>query len=150
MANRDSARFDIVAVDKEGRAVLVVEAKTRELAKEDERHLANTMQRLPDVVPFAMLADPAQIRLLRWDGTKLSDPVVTLPTREVLLPYEPAYGRKRIFEDYFASLVESWLRDLAYHWKSDTPPGKEEMQKGGLLSLLQDGTTIPDAEVARV
>lgn len=33
------------------------------------------------------------------------------------------------------------LRDLAYHWKSENPPGSEELGKAGLLEKLEGGTT---------
>jgi hypothetical protein len=45
------------------------------------------------------------------------------------------------FESYLLTLVEAWLRDLAYHWKSEDPPGSEELGRAGLLEKLEGGTT---------
>jgi hypothetical protein len=39
------------------------------------------------------------------------------------------------------TLIQAWLRDLAYHWKSEIPPHQEEIQKIGLLDYLIDGIT---------
>jgi len=45
-----------------------------------------------------------------------------------------------VFESYLLTLVEAWLRDLAYHWKSEDPPGSEELGKAGLIEKLEGGT----------
>ncbi len=42
---------------------------------------------------------------------------------------------------YLETLVEAWLRDLAYHWKSETPPESEKLAEIGLLQRLEGGTT---------
>ncbi|MFN7384125.1 MAG: hypothetical protein ACK5RY_18675, partial [Dolichospermum sp.] len=46
-----------------------------------------------------------------------------------------------IYQSTLITLTQSWLRDLAYHWKSETPPYIEEMKEIGLFTLLFDGTT---------
>jgi hypothetical protein len=46
-----------------------------------------------------------------------------------------------VFESYLLTLVEAWLRDLSYHWKSENPPGSEELRSAGLLKRLEGGTT---------
>jgi hypothetical protein len=56
-------------------------------------------------------------------------------------PYDPEFPRERVFESYLLTLVEAWLRDLAYHWKSENPPGSEELGRAGLLEKLEGGTT---------
>jgi len=59
----------------------------------------------------------------------------------VLRHYEAEFGTKRIFELYLTALVEAWLRDLAYHWKSEKPPASEQLAAIGLLQQLAGGTT---------
>jgi hypothetical protein len=57
-------------------------------------------------------------------------------------PLEPSEKiKKRMFDFYLETLVKSWLRDLSYHWNSDTPPAYNELAKIGLLPLLEGGHT---------
>ena len=49
--------------------------------------------------------------------------------------------KARVFEDYLLTLVEAWIRDLAYHWKSEAPPGSQELEQAGVLQTLAGGTT---------
>ena len=71
----------------------------------------------------------------------LGEPIVQLDTRQVLQHYDTDFPRRRVFEFYLLTLVEAWLRDLAYHWKSENPPGSEELGRTGLLEKLEGGTT---------
>ena len=64
--------------------------------------------------------------------------------------YEPDLDRKRISPDYLEGLIEAWLRDFAFHWKSQRPPasrpdgidrasgtaGRNMIQTGGALPIL--------------
>ena len=67
-----------------------------------------------------MLVTLEDIRIFRWDGAALSE-VLHLPTADALSFYDPEFREKRVYEDYLAALVETWLRDVAYHWKSEAP-----------------------------
>ncbi len=142
-----SNRFDIAVVDTHERPVLAVEAKAGQLGEEDYRRFTSTLAELASTVPFAMFADPAKIQLYKWDGKELSGPVSTFQTREILGDYEPEFDSRRVFESYFTSLVEAWLRDLAYHWKSDKPPGSDELKRIGLLDKLEGGSTLHKVEI---
>src|SRR5262249_7644532 len=95
---------------------------------------------------FLLAIDPKCIHLYRLDEKELADPVVHLKTSEVLSHYDPDFDKERIFEKYLITLVEAWLRDLAYHWKSEKPPGSEELQKAGFLGKVEGGTTRPPGE----
>ena len=44
-------------------------------------------------------------------------------------------------------LIEAWLRDLAYNWKSEIPPASEQIAAIGLLPLLAGGTTKSGVEI---
>jgi hypothetical protein len=37
------------------------------------------------------------------------------------------------------TLLTSWLRDLAYRWKSDHPPGLEDLASTGLFEKIEGG-----------
>jgi hypothetical protein len=138
--------IDIIFQDRNGKPIILVAAKSRELQpKEAERaitQLESHLQVSNQNIPFAMLVDAKNIKLFQWDGNRISTPVVILETASVLQEYEPKYGQKKIFWSYFETLVEAWLRDLAYHWKSKTPPEIEKLAEIGLLQHLQGGTTI--------
>jgi hypothetical protein len=76
-------------------------------------------------------------------GENLGEPLVRLDTRQVLQHYDPDFPSRRVFEAYLLTLAEAWLRDLAYHWKSESPPGSDELRSVGLLEKLEGGTTQP-------
>src|SRR5262249_24962948 len=94
-------------------------------------------------IAFVLTIDPSRIQLYRPDGESLGEPVVQFDTRQILQHYDPELPGKRVFESYLPTLVEAWLRDLAYHWKAENPPGSEELGRAGLLEKLEGGTTHP-------
>jgi len=132
---------DIVAQDREAHVALAVEVETRPADRESLWRMDSALRAGSVAIPFAMLVYPDTIRVFQGNGRNLSGPVCSLQTAEVLRHYDPEVGHKRIFHDYFCALVEAWLRDLAYHWKSETPPGSELLAAIGLLQRLEGGTT---------
>jgi hypothetical protein len=138
--------FDIIAEDKSGKTILLVEVKARHLEGKQQKDwfiekVKSYLQAANTQIPFAMLVDLEDIQIFRCDGTDLSEPVSYIKAAPVLSYYEPRYGKKRIFHHYLEGLVEAWLRDLAYHWKSQTPPASEQIAEIGLLQQLEDGNT---------
>src|SRR5262249_60803837 len=99
------------------------------------------LERFAAPVDFVMTIDPTCIHLYRVAGGNLGRPIVHLDTPQILQQYDPEFAKRRVFESYLLTLVEAWLRDLAYHWKSDSPPGAEELRRAGLLEKLEGGTT---------
>jgi hypothetical protein len=139
---------DIVALDKEGQIILIAEVKGLPLKFQGTKaqeyaslRLIDYLQAAKIAIPFAMLVDVDKIQILKWDGNNLSEPIVCFNTADVLSHYEPKFRDKRIFSLYLKGLTEAWLRDLAYHWKSEIPPFTNEMAEIGLLQLVEDGTT---------
>lgn len=140
-----SLKADIVAQDINGQILLLVEVK----ATAGHRGIDQLIAKLQDaniLIPFAMLVDLENIHIFQWDGSNLSAPIASLKTATVLRNYDVEVGIKRIFERYLITLVEAWLRDLAYNWKSEMPPASEQIAAIGLLQRLKGGTT--QAEVA--
>jgi hypothetical protein len=132
--------FAAAIVDRDNQAVALVQVKAHPV----ERWAAILAKQLPksaDRVAFVFAIDPNWIHLYRPTGENIGEPIVDLDTRQVLQQYDPDFPRKRVFEPYLLTLVEAWLRDLAYHWKSENPPGFEELGKAGLLEKLEGGTT---------
>jgi len=140
MVQTADARFDAVVMDRDNHAIVLVEARANPVKKSvtvPPRQPAG----LTDPIEFLLNIDPSTIHLYRSEGGVLQAPIVRLDTQEILQFYDPEFPRKRVFESYLLTLVEAWLRDLAYHWKSENPPGSSELERVGLLERLQGGTT---------
>jgi hypothetical protein len=132
--------FDAAVVDREDHPVALVEVKAHPVERWSTilpRQLAKFAER----VAFVLTIDPNCIQLYRSGEESLGEPIVRLDTRQVLQHYDPEFPKKRVFESYLLTLVEAWLRDLAYHWKSEDPPGSAELGRAGLLEKLEGGTT---------
>jgi hypothetical protein len=141
--------FDIIAQDSTGKIILLVEVKARHFENRQHRdsfikQVQLYLQAANMEIPFAMLVDLEKIEIFRGNTSDCSEPVSSIQTATVLSHYEPEYGKKRIFYPYLERLVESWLRDLAYHWKSETPPASEQLAEIGLLQKLAGGTTYSE------
>ncbi len=134
--------FDAAVVDRENHTVALVEVKAHPVERW-ATILPRQLAKFAERVAFVLTIDPNCIQLYRSGGESLGEPIVRLDTRQVLQHYDPEFPRERVFESYLLTLVEAWLRDLAYHWKSEDPPGSEELGKAGLLEKLEGGTTQP-------
>ncbi|MBD1934484.1 MULTISPECIES: hypothetical protein [Cyanophyceae] len=142
---------DIIARNREGQTVLVVEVKATQLKDSKAKQwaiesLTAYLQAANPKIPFAMLADLENIEIFQWDGANLSEPVSIINTAAVLNHYDPEFSSKRIFWYYLETLIEAWLRDLAYHWKSENPPASEELAAIGLLQVLENGNTYSERD----
>jgi hypothetical protein len=133
--------FDTIVVDKEDQPIALMQVKGIPMANGWASHLPKQLQAVGMHVPFVILVDPNWIDVYQWDGSTLTGPVAHLAAADVLRPYEPEYGNFRIYYEYLQTLVEAWLRDLAYHWKLESPPRSDELRRVGLLSRLEGGTT---------
>ena len=144
---------DIIALDKDDHIVALIEVKIIQ-AKEKaaKQRIADymiswmkaalaKMSEQRTVIPYAMFVDTEKILIFKWNGENLSEPVCSLNTGKILRYYEPEFGEKWISERYLESLIESWLRDLGYNWKSEMPPASEQIAIIGLLERLAGGTT---------
>lgn len=132
---------DIVVFDSAGVPRAIVEVKARSVA--DEQTKQQAVARLPSWqgVEYVILADQKHIQICRREGEDLSEPLVRLITAEVLSLYDPEFSSKEIFEQYFTVLLEAWLRDVAYHWKSQKPPAFDELSSIGLAQRINNGRT---------
>ena len=132
--------FDAAVVDRENHAVVLVQVNTHPV-ETWATILPKQLAKFAERVAFVLTIDPNCIHLYRPGQQNLGEPIVRLDTQQVLQHYDPEFPRKRVFESYLLTLVEAWLRDLAYHWKSEEPPGFEELGRAGLLEKLDGGTT---------
>jgi len=141
---------DIVARDKNGNPILLVDVRMNTMHSQVGSQIINSLAQTNGSIPFAMLVNAEEISIFKWGGEQWKEPICKLETVNVLSEYEPEFRHKRIFHSYFVSLVEAWLRDLAYHWHSQHPPFLEEIQNIGLLEKLTNGTTEEETEVVEV
>jgi hypothetical protein len=132
---------DIVVFDAGGTARAVVDVNAHRSA--DERAKQDLVARLPawEGTEFILLADRQHIQIYRRADAHRSEPLLTLNTAEVLTHYDPDFASKEVFERYFTVLLEAWLRDVAYHWKSEKPPAFDAISAIGLAQCIHDGRT---------
>jgi hypothetical protein len=135
--------FDAAFVDKENHAVGLVQVKSTPLGDRWASILPRQLERYADPVDFVLTIDPQCIYAYRPTEAGIEGPIVHLNTPEILRHYDPSFPTRQVFEPYLLTLAEAWLRDLAYHWKSENPPGSEELRRAGLLEKLEGGTTQP-------
>lgn len=141
---------DIIAVDDKGRPTVLVEVRARalDLAKALPQAAAIAVEHhLP--VAYLILVGPQFITLYKRSVAGSFDhPATSLPTEEVLAEYDATYASRKVFDTYLESLVEAWLRDLAYHWHSDTPPGSSDAAVREMAASLAGGTTLREPRLA--
>ncbi len=131
---------DIVVLDADDVPVMLVEVKVRhEGSPFDQEQLRQYLQQAADI-QYAMLVTLRDIQIYEWKSQTLSL-LLTAPTADVLSVYEPEFAQKNIYYDYLTTLVEAWLRDVAYHWKLTMPPLLEQLDQLGLAEKLNNGTT---------
>ena len=146
--NRARLTADVMAFDKAGRPILLVEIKTGHARIESvKEQLIRYLLAAHTVIPYAMLVTSRQIHVFKWDGQHLSHSAFQLDTSSVLSVYDAEYSEKDGFDYYVAALIEAWLRDVAYHWKSENPPGYSVLEKIGIAQELAGGTTRTESPI---
>lgn len=145
-------QIDIIAYNSEEQAILIAEVKAlgfknHQAKQQAFSQLKSYWQSWHQVIPFVMLADLEEIEIFSGESVNVSEPLLTLKTADILSHYDPEFATKRIFDPYFETLLEAWLRDLAYHWKSEKPPASDRVEEIGLLQQLANGTTKSEVVV---
>lgn len=144
-------RADVVVLDADEEPVLLVEVKaTRRLDPEVYGETVEILRARAEMfsIPYFMLADLSTVRIFRRGS---ATPDLELPAEAVLAPYEADFVKKRerhIYHHYLERLIESWLRDLAYQWKSDSPPYRAELDQIGLMNGISRGSTVSESTFA--
>jgi hypothetical protein len=133
---------DIVAEDANERDVLPVVVKGLPLREELISRILKEPKEACPSIRFGMYVDPEQILIAEYEPDREPKVVCRLNTVETLRHYDSEFGTRRIYQGYMVALVEAWLRDLAYRWKSDSsPPELERMSTIGLAQILEGGMT---------
>jgi len=141
-----ATRPDILVFDAAGTPCAVVEVKSNQAMDERTKQQAAEWLRASGArTEYLILVDRDNIRVYRWDGRQLCEPPLQLSTSEVLSFYDHDFPTKKVYERYLTALVEAWLRDVAYHWKSDQPPALGELTAIGVAQKIRDGSTSSTA-----
>jgi len=144
--SRTTSHFpDIAAYDAEDRPVLFLDVKGYRIAGDDVRD--ELLTKFSDVArpgEFVAIADPERVIFYRWGSDGHPHAAAELKTPDILSHYEADAARTEIFEYYMSILLEGWLRDLALHWKSASPPGQDVLEQIGLAGRLRNGFVQPN------
>jgi len=155
------SRIDILALDRDGNPVLLVEVKgSRQINEPRKKEILSYLNDLAKKfsVPFIMIVDLDNIDVYSSennpDAKWFKSPLLEVATNKILLEYDPDFSRKlsgkgKIFSHYLERLTEGWLRDIAYHWKSVSPPLSSKLQEIGLADKLNNGTTLSESCISR-
>jgi hypothetical protein len=99
-------------------------------------------------IPFVMVVDRERIRLFKVKDATSDRLFSELNVADVLSHYDPEFAKKKYISTYYLIIfVDAWLRDLAFGWNSESPPGKEQLKAVGLLQHLEGGTTEREVEL---
>jgi|688.fasta_scaffold173571_3 hypothetical protein len=140
-------RPDIMFTNKDEEIILIVDIKATKLVDVNSQNknqiiVAQIQKYLRDIqqhIPFAMLVNLEEINIFAFTNDYQIINEISLKTNDIFSKYDSEFSDKIIFDFYLETLVKSWLRDLSYHWNSDTPPAHNELAKIGLLPLLEGG-----------
>ncbi|QXE25053.1 hypothetical protein B6N60_03763 [Richelia sinica FACHB-800] len=133
----------ILFKNRNDNTVLLVETKAEKLDNISRQNSISQLKTyyLNDIkedIPFGMFVDLEEISIFPLTEDKKTKDSISLKTNDILSIYDPDFSQKRIFNFHLETLVQSWLRDLAYHWNSASPPAYDEIAQIGLLSLMED------------
>ena len=126
----------IVAKDKDDKSILIIDVRFSAMYSSPDLKILKMEQY--QHIPFLMFVNSHVMRIFK---SPTFTEVARLDTKKVLGYYNPKSIEGIIYQSTLITLIQSWLRDLAYHWKNETPPYIEEMKEIGLFTLLFDGTT---------
>ena len=126
----------IVAKDKDDQPILMIDVRFSGMYSSPDLNVLKMEQY--QHIPFLMFVNSHLMRLFQ---SPTFAEVARFDTKKVLGYYNPKSIEGIIYQSTLITLTQSWLRDLAYYWKSENPPYIEEMKEIGLFTLLFDGTT---------
>jgi hypothetical protein len=136
---------DIIVLDENEQIALLVDIKAEKTIENQISNLSEVsklyLKNADDKPRFVILANLAEIKIFKSINDLLNPEIISLKAEEILKHYDAKFNGKTIFKFYLKTLIESWLRDLAYHWKPEIPPGSKELENIGLLAKIKHGET---------
>lgn len=127
---------EIVVKDKDDKPIMFVDVRTSRVFSSENL----TLHGLENYqhVPFLMFVHRQYLRIYQ-SGNLM--PVKNLNVLEILKFYDPDFDETKMRQSYVIVLIQAWLRDLAYHWSSSSPPAMKEIEEIGFLEKLDNGIT---------
>ena len=125
----------IVAKDKDDKSILIIDVRFSAMYSSPDLKILKMEEY--QHIPFLMFVNSHVMRIFK---SPTFTEVARLDTKKILGHYNPKSIEGIIYQSTLITLIQSWLRYLAYHWKSETPPYIEEMKEIGLFTLLCDGS----------
>jgi hypothetical protein len=133
------ALADVVAFDRDDKPVVVVAAEEQLIYPVVLYSYLEVLSAIRKDIPFAILAFSEEMTIYRKRRTRPLEPLATIPTREIIRFYAPTFADQRLSKLFIAEMIDAWLRDFMWHWKSPTPPYSETMASLGLVERLENG-----------
>jgi len=126
----------IIAKDKDDQPILIINVIFSGMYASPDLEILK-MEKYQHI-PFLMFVNSNVMRVFK---SPTFTEIARFETKKVLAYYNPESIEGIIYQSTLMNLIQSWLRDIAYHWKSEHPPYSEEMKEIGLSDLLFDGST---------
>ena len=134
-------KIDIVAEDALGREVLIALIQEAFLSDQEATSLLADLRLVHLPARYGLIGDLAKIRIADFEHPVDSVFTCELKAAEILRRYDNDFGSKIFSRRYLRVLVESWLRDIAFHWDSEKPPALDLLSEIGLAQALKGGDT---------
>jgi hypothetical protein len=147
-------RWDLFVLDKDDRPVLAVVVKAMpnafQTAIEWLNRIESDIRSTGDpLIPHLMFVDLNFVMVFSFRaGARMADLTSQILTEKVLSAYEPEFSKKRIFGQYLATLVESWLRDFTSSGEAVHLFGLDTLIENGLAESLKGGTIYREVSIA--
>ncbi len=140
---RHTAHFDLVAFSADGFPVLVAEVKAgpgRAVSARRALHERGSVLG----APYGLAVDSQVVQLVDLTAGLEAEPLLEIPTREILDAYAHGLAAERVSEHYLILLVDSWLRNVMQPLPSSTVPGLDRIRALGLAARLEDGRVVTE------
>jgi hypothetical protein len=126
----------IVAKDKDDHPILMIDVRFSGVYSSPDLDILK--MEAYQYIPFLMFVNSNVMRIFK---SPTFTEIARFDTKQVLAFYNPKSIEGIIYQSTLVILIQVWLHDLSYNWKSENPPYIEEMKEMGLFAPLLDGTT---------
>jgi hypothetical protein len=140
------ATVDILVVDRQDHPILIGEVQgSAEQAGAALARMKDFLEFADLAVPFVMIVDHKRISIYRADEELCEEPIFSTRMRPIMDYYleydDESRPKRKVGESLLRAVALGWLQDVSYRWRSKStfPPVYEELDRIGLVRLLEDG-----------
>ena len=94
--------------------------------------------------PYGLAVDSQVVQLVDLTAGLEAEPLLEIPTREILDAYALGLAAERVSEHFLILLVDSWLRNVMQPLPSSTVPGLDRIRSLGLAACLDEGRVVTE------